>query len=73
VRIQGRRATADAAARSGRGQSFEGAFHDEFAEELVEGSEHVELQTPEVSPDVRTLEMGDSSLPGLTTKMTRAV
>ncbi|WP_431902500.1 hypothetical protein [Nonomuraea sp. bgisy101] len=36
--VQGRRPPADAAARSGRGQSLEGALDDEFAEELVEGA-----------------------------------
>jgi hypothetical protein len=44
VGVQGRWPPADAAARSGRGQPFEGALDDELPEELVEGAEHVELQ-----------------------------
>jgi hypothetical protein len=44
VGVQGRLPPADAAACSGRGQSFESVLDDEFAEELVEGAEHVELQ-----------------------------
>lgn len=44
--VQGRWAAADATGGAGRGQAFQGALDDELTEELIEGAEHVELQSP---------------------------